>query len=38
MRPYCIRRFSSPDLAAEYGVCIQNIDLIVTRKRWKHVA
>src|SRR5215212_8432333 len=26
------------DLAAEYGVCVQNVDMIVTRKRWKHVA
>lgn len=25
------------DLAVEYGVCTQNVDMIVTRKRWAHV-
>lgn len=25
------------DLATEHGVCVQTIDQIVTRKRWKHV-
>jgi len=25
-------------LADEHGVCLANVDLIVTRKRWKHVA
>lgn len=26
------------DLATEYGVCVQTIDFVITRKRWKHVA